>query len=314
MRALTIFIFLSTAIFGHAFAQLQSTHSTKLMVDSAGNVFTQTDAAAYLFIARADTTGQLLLIPSTDKEANPMQWDGDGIHHITYRNAQNDTPVNFKVMADGTAPVSTPYFTRGLLFSYDNTFFADINAEVSIKASDNMTGVASTYFSKNLTPFQPFDEPIVLDKECDFPLKVYSVDNVGNTEEIQEYRIITTQSAEIPLKNIYFRLGSTELTTGAKEEIIKLATILHTYPNVYLEIRAHTDSRGSEQFNQTLSEGRAQAVVNKLKAQGIPERRLSAKGFGESQLVNECADGVICAEDKHEENRRVELFVLKHLP
>ena len=80
--------------------------------------------------------------------------------------------------------------------------------------------------------------------------------------------------------------------------------------NISIELNSHTDSRGSSSANQTLSQARAQSVVNYLVAKGINKNRLVAKGFGETKLVNKCADGVTCTEAQHQQNRRTEFRII----
>lgn len=313
MRTLSLLI-LSFFCASSITAQEYLEHKSKIIADSTGKIYVKTHEPTYLFVSRADTVGEPTLLTGRDGEPIPVAWKRQGENFLNYSKPRQQPAVRYTINADGQPPQSTVSFGKGLLFNYGNAFFAEPGAELTINAKDNMTGVSETYTSIDNAPFSKYHEPIAVTEEADFPLKIYSVDNVGNVEDIQEYRIITTDSAAIRLNNIYFLLGSTELSTEAKNEIRKLASILNTYPNVFLEIRAHTDSRGSAPFNQTLSEQRAQAVVKELTSRGINPHRLSAKGFGEDLLVNECSDGVYCPEAKHAENRRVELIVLKHLP
>ena len=77
-----------------------------------------------------------------------------------------------------------------------------------------------------------------------------------------------------------------------------------------VEIMSHTDSRGNDSFNQSLSQQRAQSVVNYLVANGISRSRLSARGYGETRLKNRCANGVDCSEAQHQQNRRTEFRVI----
>ena len=78
-----------------------------------------------------------------------------------------------------------------------------------------------------------------------------------------------------------------------------------------IEIRSHTDSRATVEFNQKISEGRSKAVVKYLVRRGISASRLEAAGYGESQLLNECTDGIECTEEQHSVNRRTEFKVIQ---
>jgi outer membrane protein OmpA-like peptidoglycan-associated protein len=76
-----------------------------------------------------------------------------------------------------------------------------------------------------------------------------------------------------------------------------------------LDIRSHTDSRQTFKYNEVLSTKRAKSTVNWLIKNGIQADRLTAKGYGETQLVNKCADNVICTEEEHQLNRRSEFII-----
>ena len=84
-------------------------------------------------------------------------------------------------------------------------------------------------------------------------------------------------------------------------------------PQLFIEIGSHTDSRSSAQYNLTLSQNRAQSVVSYLIAKGVDPVRLSARGYGESMLLNGCSDGVKCTEEQHQLNRRTTFTVRKSL-
>ncbi len=74
---------------------------------------------------------------------------------------------------------------------------------------------------------------------------------------------------------------------------------------------SHTDSRADDRYNDRLSQKRADAAVNYIIAHGISSARITAKGYGEQQLVNRCANNVECTEEEHQANRRTEFKVVK---
>ena len=78
-----------------------------------------------------------------------------------------------------------------------------------------------------------------------------------------------------------------------------------------LEIRSHTDSRGRAKYNKELSDNRAASTMKYLVENGIAADRLTANGFGESRLVNDCFDGEKCSEAEHQLNRRSEFIIIK---
>ncbi|WP_095953342.1 OmpA family protein [Flavobacterium sp. ACN6] len=108
----------------------------------------------------------------------------------------------------------------------------------------------------------------------------------------------------------FFDLGKATIKKTSEPQLLKVVNLLKEYPNMKLDIRSHTDSRSSSESNQILSEKRAQSTKNWLVQKGIGEERLSAKGYGETQLVNKCADGVKCTEKEHMQNRRSEFIIV----
>jgi outer membrane protein OmpA-like peptidoglycan-associated protein len=114
----------------------------------------------------------------------------------------------------------------------------------------------------------------------------------------------------INLKNILFDLDKYNIKEEAKPELNKLVRFMKDNPTVKVEVGSHTDCRSSAEYNQTLSQNRANASVDYVVSQGIARDRISGKGYGESKLLNECADGVSCTEAQHSLNRRTEMKVI----
>ena len=110
------------------------------------------------------------------------------------------------------------------------------------------------------------------------------------------------------IDNIYYDLDKSFIRDDAKPALDKLVGILKQYP-INVELGSHTDSRASFKYNITLSQKRANAVVDYLIANGIDARRLTYKGYGETMLINKCADGVPCSEAEHQANRRTEFKI-----
>ena len=110
---------------------------------------------------------------------------------------------------------------------------------------------------------------------------------------------------------IHFDLGKYNIRPDAEVELAKILDVLVQYPQMEIDIRSHTDSRQSTEKNRILSQNRASSTMEWLIKKGIAQNRLSAKGYGESQLVNKCSDGVKCSEEEHQANRRSEFIVTK---
>ena len=112
---------------------------------------------------------------------------------------------------------------------------------------------------------------------------------------------------------VLYEYASARLTPESRSVIDGgLLKLMRDKPNIRVEISAHTDSRGSANDNQKLSQDRAEAVADYLVSRGIQRSRLVAKGYGETRLKNRCADGVFCSEEEHAQNRRTEFRVLSN--
>lgn len=109
---------------------------------------------------------------------------------------------------------------------------------------------------------------------------------------------------------IFYELNSARLTPGSKTVIDNTLLPILNSKNVRIEIMSHTDSRADNAYNMSLSQERANSVVNYLVSKGISRSRLVAKGYGETRLVNRCSDGVQCSEAEHRKNRRTEFRIL----
>lgn len=114
----------------------------------------------------------------------------------------------------------------------------------------------------------------------------------------------------VQIENIYYNLNSAVIRSDAAKELDKIVAMMKKYPKMTIELRSHTDSRGNDESNRSLSHRRAQSAVAYLKKKGIRSTRLEAHGYGESELVNECANGVTCTEAQHQQNRRTEFKVV----
>ncbi|AQG78156.1 carboxypeptidase regulatory-like domain-containing protein [Spirosoma montaniterrae] len=115
----------------------------------------------------------------------------------------------------------------------------------------------------------------------------------------------------VKIDNIFYDLNKADIRPDAATELDKLVDLMNKYPNMTIEMRSHTDSRATAQYNRTLSGNRAKSAVAYLKSKGISPKRMVAKGYGESLPLNKCKDGVKCSEEDYQQNRRTEIKILK---
>jgi len=133
-----------------------------------------------------------------------------------------------------------------------------------------------------------------------------TIQSASGTYEVDINLIALKPGAKLLLKDIYFEYNSPELYENSYEELLRVILLMKEYPNMVIEIDAHTDDIGNELFNQKLSEKRALYVENFLLSKDVPISRLQAKGFGETLPV------VANDTESHRlRNRRLELKVIK---
>jgi len=116
-------------------------------------------------------------------------------------------------------------------------------------------------------------------------------------------------SKTFSIENIYYDFDKYNIRADAKPELDKLVRIMNEN-KITVELGSHTDCRGSFAYNDKLSQNRAESAVKYITGEGIDKNRITAKGYGEHQLINKCSDGVDCTVPEHQANRRTEVKVI----
>lgn len=114
---------------------------------------------------------------------------------------------------------------------------------------------------------------------------------------------------EVKLKEIYFEYDKSNITPAGAAELDKLVALMKSMPNMVISAKAHTDSRGSAEYNLSLSDRRAKATVQYVISKGIDASRISGQGYGESEPKVKCGEN--CTEEEHALNRRIEFLIIK---
>ncbi|WP_025742083.1 OmpA family protein [Aquimarina pacifica] len=116
----------------------------------------------------------------------------------------------------------------------------------------------------------------------------------------------------INLNEIYFDFDKWDITKKAEVELNRVVKVMNEeYPNMVIKIETHSDSRGEETYNLSLSQKRARSIYNYLISKDISKNRiLSYVGFGESRPVNNCKDGENCSEGQYQKNRRSSFVIM----
>jgi len=113
----------------------------------------------------------------------------------------------------------------------------------------------------------------------------------------------------IIVENIYYKYGDWHLLNDGEQILNKAVTVLKANKKLRMEISSHTDAQSSSGFNMRLSQKRAQTAVDYLVNHGISRARLSARGYGETRIINRCTEGVTCSDEEHRQNRRTEFKI-----
>lgn len=140
-----------------------------------------------------------------------------------------------------------------------------------------------------------------IDKNIQLLMELYT--------DVEKEIVVENDKTQIKINPIYFDFDKWDIRKDAAFELDNVVNIMKKYPDMTIEIGAHTDARGSDDYNITLSHKRAKSVMNYLIIQGISESNLKSKGFGETQPLNGCVKENMCSEADYSINRRCEFVI-----
>ena len=116
----------------------------------------------------------------------------------------------------------------------------------------------------------------------------------------------------IKVDAINFELNKFNITKEAAIELNKVVAVLSKYPTMKIEIKSHTDSRAPDAYNMNITNKRAEAIINYIVSKDIDAERVTGRGYGETELLNKCTNGVKCSEAEHQKNRRTEFIITEN--
>ena len=215
------------------------------------------------------------------------------------------------LVVDSITGAPIPNATINLLDAEDGSAVAlnsDLNGEFSLNLPHGRIfraeALMDTYFARNLEIRTPAD-PLVREMQVDIALVP--------TSELQDedYASSIEPGDRFELPEIRWDYDSYRLREEAKPALSLVAEFLQNRPGIEVELRSHCDARGSDSYNQKLSERRANSAARYLLDLGVPQNQVHPVGVGEEELRNECTNGVPCSEAKHQENRRTEFLVIR---
>ena len=164
---------------------------------------------------------------------------------------------------------------------------------------------------------------IVVSKDGYFPAEI-QLNTVGITQDQVLNRDFTlkmmppesdveiiTINEPIRLSNIYYNYDDDKILSDAEKDLNAILELMVKYPEMVIELGSHTDSRGDDDYNQKLSLRRANSARRWLINKGIDSKRIQAKGYGETVILNNCSNGEDCTDDEHRFNRRTEFKILE---
>lgn len=150
-----------------------------------------------------------------------------------------------------------------------------------------------------------------LKKSLDFSTKgLRDLKNILITVKVRLILEKIYEEREIVIPNIYYDFDKATLRPESELVLDSLYTMFVDNPDIVVEIGSHTDSRGKDDYNQTLSQARAKSVTDYLVSKGVNAERLKAVGYGETKLVNDCGNDSDCTEEEHQKNRRTTFKIL----
>ena len=160
---------------------------------------------------------------------------------------------------------------------------------------------------------------ILLEQKEYVPLENIIITKESDTKDIKMAMIPKLQplqvgedlSKTLGIEIIYFDLDKSNIRHDAEVELAKILEVMKQYPTMEIDVRSHTDSRQTANYNLVLSDKRVKSSINWLIENGIDAKRLTGRGYGESQLLNECSDEIPCTEEAHQANRRSEFIIVK---
>lgn len=185
-----------------------------------------------------------------------------------------------------------------------------LNSDTSFVISSNENGEFRTQLSKETSYELLFEKEGFFTKRAAYSTfdRPAGYVNVNEFVDLSFEKIELNKTIEIP--NIYYDLGKWNIRNDAAIELDKVVLFLQDNADIKIELGSHTDSRGTATANQSLSQKRAQSAVDYIVSKGINSDRITAMGYGEAKIKNQCADGVKCSEADHQQNRRTEIRIV----
>ena len=171
-------------------------------VDSTGRLFIRPGTPVNLYMSTNPEGTDAIKLQSIEKDDAPIIWDGHGPQQLTHMDLYLGRNVRLDIFVDGKPPVTSATFSVAKGFQRDNTLFISGAAIVELKGFDPNSGVNTIFHSINQSPFEPYRKPLIFDREGEYALSFYSIDNVGNKEDEGQRNIVVDNTPPVTTKAI----------------------------------------------------------------------------------------------------------------
>ncbi len=300
--------------------------------DSNGNILANSDVTLYnkdnnpVKTVSSDKNGNFKFIARQNEtykiEANKPNYQSEKIKV----NTNTESPVYRELILE-----KLPDFTiKGIIVdSYNKNVLKDVKLTVTENKTNKKLSIAVSDRGRFLLKlpknrlYDTIDYTFTVKKNTYAPKKVkYKkvLNKLGEyTVEIQMNKIKTGEDLGkiIEINPIYFDFDKYNIRPDAAKELDKIVKIMNEYPTMEIELSSHTDCRGSSIYNLKLSDKRAKASADYIKKRITKPTRISGRGYGETEPVNDCrcegrqSRGTECSEEQHMQNRRTEFKIIR---
>lgn len=218
----------------------------------------------------------------------------------------------------------SPKEIKGTVMNQDSELLDSVSVvlyDTEMNAIDSLLTDSTGRFSFIVDPYRDYSLIGTLEKHKDDSSSVsldileesVTIDLTLVREKIEPVFIEVDHQLFLSVQTIYFDLNSSELRADTRN-LDHVIEVMNDFPNMVIELGSHTDCRGTKDYNQRLSDERAKSSTEYIKERITNPDRISGKGYGETQLINDCAcEGKItsnCEEEEHQNNRRTEFKII----
>ncbi len=232
---------------------------------------------------------------------------------LTKKHIKKINPIEMILVKNLPKPTKVP-FEFNIVDNANNLPMANTSLFLLNSKTKKVQKLLTDEFGKYKLDLEPNTEYVVKSAPKGYLVNCVSFGTTNAVKETQTTaeplklrKLELNQKMEV--KNVLYDVNKYEIRSDAALELNKVVQFIKDNPSITVELGAHTDARGSSIANTTLSTKRAQAARDYIVAQGVSSNNISFKGYGESQLLNLCKDGVTCLDELHAQNRRTEIKV-----